>query len=539
MRLRAILGVALAGLVLLAARPARADAPAERPAVLLRVEALEGLIGDLRYLVKAVGREEEARQVESLLKSRTGPKGLEGIDVKKPIGLYANVKTSLNESEVVLLLPIADEKTFLDFLGALNLEPKKDKDDLYTLKIENVPVPVLFRFANGYLYATPRLNSKMTLPGKDKLPRPEKVLAAGGGALSLTVNVDQVPAPVRKQAVVAAAVVLGQAKERGLPGATEKQSAVYEAVLDQFSRQLKALMEDATAAQLQVAVDRKANELALGFSLAARPGSTLAKGLAGLSPAKSVGAGVLGKESVMAGLLHLDLPEAVKKAAAPAIDEAIAKALDRTGAQERALVAPLAEALAPTAKSGTLDVALDMRGPGKGGKYTVVASVQVEKGAAIDKAVRELLAKLPEEARESVKEVGKVGDVRFYMVKQKEVDPQAKELFGTGPLFFAFRDDALIVTLGEAAEGLAMFEAVTAKPKAGQPLRLQLSASRLAVLMAKETKAAPEAAKKAFRKPDTDKMRLTVQAGDRLEVKLTIQTAVLAFASYLEQARRE
>src|SRR5262249_47045336 len=92
----------------------------------------------------------------------------EGIDVKKPIGLYANVKTSLNESEVVLLLPIADEKTFLDFLGALNLEPKKDKDDLYTLKIENVPVPVLFRFAHGYLYAAPRLNSKVAPAGKEQ-----------------------------------------------------------------------------------------------------------------------------------------------------------------------------------------------------------------------------------------------------------------------------------------------------------------------------------------------------------------------------------
>jgi hypothetical protein len=534
MRSRVSLSLALAGLLL--ASPARAEF---KPAVLLRLKALEDLIGDLRFLVKEVGKEEEGKQAEALLKARTGPNGLEGVHVKKPIGLYATVKPSLNESEVVLLLPIADEKTFLAFLDQLNFKPEKNPDGLYTLQVENVPVPLLFRFANGYLYGTAKLNEKMTLPDKDKLPSPEEILGGGSGVMSLTANVDQIPAQVRKLGVSASALMLGEMKTQELPGATDKQKAVWAALLDDASRQVKSFLEDATRVQVTLDVDQKSSELTAAFSLDGKAGSKLAKDLASLSPASSVAAGLGAKDSVMGGFLHLAMPDAVKKAAAPAIEEAIAKAMDNADPNVRDLLAPLVEKLKPTATSGRLDLGLDMRGPGKKGKDTVVMSLQVEKGADVEKAAKELLDKLPADAREPIKtDVAAEAGVNIHRVTQTKVDEQAKEMFGTGPLYFAVRDDAVLVTLGEDALD-AIKEAAKAKPTAGQPMRLTIAAARLAPLMAKEQKEAPAAAKKAFTAPGSDQMRLSIDSGDKLEVKLSIKTAVLAFASYLDQAKKK
>ncbi|MFO0846107.1 MAG: hypothetical protein U0797_27620 [Gemmataceae bacterium] len=497
MRSRVFVSLALAGLLLLT--PAtRADF---KPAVLLRLKALEELIGDLRFVVKEVGKEEQAKQVEALLKARTGPNGLEGVNVKKPIGLYATVKPSLTESEVVLLLPIADEKAFLAFLDNLNLKAERGADGLYTMQVENVPVPLLFRFANGYLYGMAKLNEKMALPDKDKLPSPEVVLDGGSGILSLTANVDQIPPQLRKLAVSASALTLGEMKDRDLPGATEKQKALWAALLDDASRQVKAFLEDATTAQLKLDIDQKSSEVTATFTLDGKPGSKLVKDLAGLAPTASVAAGLGGKDSVMGGSLHLALPDAVKKAAAPAIEEAIGKAMDNADPNVRDLVAPLVEKLKPTATSGKLDVGLDMRGPGKKGKYTLVMSLQVEKGADVEKAFKDLIDKLPAEAKEPIKtDVATEGGVNVHRVTQTKVDEQAKEMFGTGPLYLALRDDAVFVTMGEDALS-AIKDAIKAKPTAGQPARLTIAAAKLAPLMAKDQKEAPAAAKRRSRSP--------------------------------------
>ncbi len=532
MRVSVVLTLALA--TMLGGAAASQAEPGAKPTVLLRMKPLEELIGDFRFLIKEAGKEEEGKQLEGLLKARTGPNGLEGVDVKKPIGLFANLKPSLNESEVMLLLPIADEKTFLAFLDSLNFKAEKDAAGLYTMQVENVPVPLMFRFANGYLYGSAKLNEKMTLPAKEQLPAPEKILA-GGGVLSLTLNLDQLPEQVRKLGVSASSMMLGEMKDQDLPGATDKQKVLWAALLDEAAHQVKALLEGGTKMELKLDLDQKARDLSLAFSLDGQPGSTLVKNLASLKPTGSVAAGIAQKDSVMGGFLHLFLPESVNKAAAPVIEEAIAQGLENIDANARDLVTPLVNKLKPTATAGKLDVGLDMRGPGKKGKYTVVMSLQVEKGAEIEKAIKALIQQVPEASNAIKTDVDKEGGVNIHRVTQQEgVDEQTRELFGTGPLYLAIRDDALLVTMGEDAFS-AIKQAIQAKPTVGQPMRVTLSAAKLAPLMAREQKEAPAAAKKAFTTPGSDQMQFSIEAGERLEVKLSIKTALISFASYLDQ----
>lgn len=541
MRVRSFLALAVAGLWLVGL-PARGDEPhreagakAARPTLVARLAPLDQLIGDLRHLVKQIGREEEAKQIEGMLKSRTGPKGLEGVDTRKPIGFYGILEPKLDRSKGVLLLPIADEKTFLAFLDGLNFKTEKGKDGTYTLQVEGVPVPLLFRFADGYLHGTAQLTPNTTLPAV--LPRPESVLGDGGSLAALTFHIDQIPPQVRKLAVSSSVLILNGVKDQAMPGATEKQKELRDALVDEAGELITALLEQGTAMRLQLDLDRKADDLAVAFSLAGKPGSKLASGIAGLSAGQSLAA-TAGPGSAMGGMIHLTLPESLRKAMLPAIDEGIQKALENADANARELVAPLVKALTPTAHAGKFDLSVDVRGPGKKGKYTFVLTTYLEKGRAVEKAFKELLDNIPADARGKLRtDVDKVGEVNIHRLSQ-DLDANARELFGDVPLFFALRDDALLVSFGEDGQE-TLKRLVAARPASVQPLRAELALSRMARLMARDEKAAPEMAKKAFKGKGDDRVLLTVRAGERLQVRFSVKTAVLTFASLLDEARKK
>src|SRR6516225_3043853 len=152
MRKRFLLLAAVLALPALSRPVVAADAKPAKPTVIVRVNSLDGLTADARFVVTAAGREEIADQIEGLLKAKTGPNGLEGIDTKRPLGLYGQLGPMGVDSQAVLLLPIADEKAFLDMLTRLDFAPEK-ADGAYKVTLPKVPKPVYFRFANKYLYA--------------------------------------------------------------------------------------------------------------------------------------------------------------------------------------------------------------------------------------------------------------------------------------------------------------------------------------------------------------------------------------------------
>ncbi len=97
----------LAGLLLLVAAPSLVRAADEKPALVVAFKSLDGLVADAKYITELAGKEEEAKQAEAMLKNLLGDKkGLEGVDPKKPIGLYARVNADdPQQSEVVVLIP--------------------------------------------------------------------------------------------------------------------------------------------------------------------------------------------------------------------------------------------------------------------------------------------------------------------------------------------------------------------------------------------------------------------------------------------------
>jgi hypothetical protein len=544
MRRFSLYGLALAGLVLLtgAVRSADEAESSFKPAILVRVKPIDELIADARYLVKQAGREEEAKQFEQMLKAaKKGSKGLKGIDTKKPIGLYGSPAAQLPRSQAVLLVPIADEKTFLDFLENVDLKPEKDDTGLYTLTLPVSPFPVQFRFANGYLYGTAKFSEKGSLPANDKLPLPATVLAGGGGLLSVTVNIDRIPMQLRELGITGSSTELDKLKDQAPLGESEAHKKFREAVLEEAAVQFKSVLTDGGAVMFKLDVDREKNDLSLSFSFGAKEGSSLAKNIAHLGTAKSVAAGIIGSSAAIDGLLHLSLPENIRKALGPLVDEGFKKALDQQDAGARELLTPLADALKATAKHGALDFGVSVRGPAKNGKFTFVAGARVQHGDAIEKAIKDVVNKLPEEVKKPIKlDVAEADGVQIHRITPDpdHVKSEVKAMFGEGPVYVAIRKDALIVTLGENALD-AIKEAIASKAKAAKIAHVEVSLRQVAKQMTAEHPTAPEAAKKAFKEEGSDKVRLSVTGGNQIEVKLNVKGAIIAFAALLDKAKKE
>ena len=534
----------LAGLVLLAAVPALSRAADDKPALVVAFKSLDGLIADAKYIATLANKEEEAKQTEKMLKSLVGgPKGLEGVDSKKPMGLYARIsEDDPQKSEAVLLLPIVDEDAFLKLLkrqDKLKVEDKAD-DDTYQINAENVPVPIFIRFANGYVYATGPTKAGVA---KDRLLAPDKVLPANStGLVSLVLHGDQVPAKYKDAAVSYIAEEAAKDRKKEHPDETPAQKSFRLAASDEAEKLIKSVIEDGGDLTASIAVDQAAGELSASVSFAGKPGSKLADSIEELAAKKSVGAGLIASDSALNGVLNMALPPALNKPLSDVLDELVTKGLAEAQEKgQREAAEALVKAVLPTLKAGEMDAGFDLRGPGPKGRYAVVIGLKVQKGQDIDKAVQDALKNLPEKDREKLKfDVAKAGGVSIHSaVPDDKGDDNTVKTLGEDPtVYFAFRDDAVLISRGEGALD-ALKEALTAKPKAGATAGMEVSMSRLATGVNNQTPGAAEAAKQAFKDGKKDKVRFSVEGGKALTVKFSMDAPVITFSALTAEAQQK
>src|SRR5438128_590654 len=107
-----------------------ASAQPAAPTVEVRVRSVNDLVARFEYVAGLVGKDNEAKQVREVLKVLAADgKGLEGVDPDKPIGAYVTLAKEVETSPFVVMVPIADEKRFLQMLKErANIEPEKGDD---------------------------------------------------------------------------------------------------------------------------------------------------------------------------------------------------------------------------------------------------------------------------------------------------------------------------------------------------------------------------------------------------------------------------
>src|SRR5439155_25165965 len=151
-----------------------------------------------------------------------------------------------------------------------------------------------------------------------------------------------------------------------------------------------------------------------------------------------------------------------------AVESEIAKGLSKEkDSAKRAEGEKVVKVLTPTLKAGELDVAASIRGPSAANHYGVVAGMKVKDGEAIEKTLREVVAKLPEADQGKIKiDAESSGDVKIHRIEAgKHLDKDAREKFGDSPLYFAFRNDAVLWSLGE--DGLGLLKQALSAASAG------------------------------------------------------------------------
>lgn len=536
---RPIFAAALLGLVVLLPTLARAAeeqaSKSDKPAVLLRFASLDHLRGDFRYLAEVVGQAEKAKQLDGIIKSKLGDKGLEGIDNKKPIGAYGWVGAFGIDSKVVLLVPIADKKAFLDLLSnTLDAQPDKGKDDVYTMNLDKVPAPVYFRFANDYAYITVRDKDVLD---KDQLLAPSTVLPAGQvGTVSVTVNIDQIPDDLKLNALGAIENQLAGLKEKEMAGHTEAQKKFRDATIDELGAHLKSLFNNGGETTLRLDLDRKFGDLSLTVSVAGKPDSPLANSIRELGQVKSLTASLLHPKSALQLELNASLPEKLRSLLGPALKDAEKQALAKTkDDSERELLNIVLEGVMPTLKAAELDSAFDLQGPSEKGVYTLVGGIKIKDEAKMETSFRKTAARYPKLVKLDAEKANRVAIHRIN--PDKNLKPGARRAFGENPMYVAFRENVMLLGAGE--KGLsALKEALTAAPTTGKVMELQMALARLAPLSDNETETA--IARKVFAEDkNSDRFRLTLEGGKALTLRLSVKAKLLDYVNQVEKAKKQ
>lgn len=515
----------------------------DAPAVMLQIQSVEKLLANGEYVAKLVGKEEEAKQFLGFIKSLVGEnpeKGIEGVDIKRPFVAYATLAAEVEKSEIVVMLPIADQEAFMGLLkGRLALEIKDEKNGLWSTQAPNNLGSVYFRFANKYVYAT--FQNKENVDAK-KLPKPEDVYVKGDSVVSLSLRIDRIPEALKQFALASIETALTAAKQQKIPAELEKLDPVKEKAVDSVAGGIKSLLNDGKEITLKLDVDAKKDEIALALELTGKDGSELAKDLADFKSRKSVAlGGTAMKNAALLLSLNASMPTSVKKVFGPAVDDLIKHGLDMAGDFKEHLE-PLVKALVPTLKAGDLDIGVAVSGPDKDNHLSGVLVAKVVEGKKIETAIKDLVEKIPEPVKSAIQiDADSEGTHKIHVLKIKDhLDDKARKVIGESDLYLAFRGDAIMLSFGPDAKNLIK-DALKSAPAAGPVFRAEVSASKIASLMAAENPRATEkAAKEAFGKDSGgDTISLTVEGGSSLTVKASIRGKVIQFFVLLDKYKAE
>ncbi len=525
-------------IVLLAPAVRAGGKPADAPTVVVRVKSINALLQNLNLVVKLVGQEEAAQQIEGLVKSKIGKMGLEGIDPSRPFGAYVRFGKAIDEINGAILIPMIDEKTFLTLLDNVGVNYTKDKDGIYTHKT-NKNVDLYFRFAHQYLYVT-SVNTE-SIQNKN-LPDPAKALAIPSDAtISLVARVDQIPKDAKLIALaqLEEAILAAQRKEQ--PGETKIQETFRVALLSDSQKLGSRLIREAGEVRFDLNISDKTKEMTVNFTVTGKPGSELAKTLKNTGDLKSPLSGMVKKDLAFQGAVHFALPESLNKAFVNVITEVKENALRGIqDAKKKDQARTLFEAMMPTAKAGDFQIVAAVLGP-KAQSYTFIGALKLKDGDKLGKTVHDLLKEassdIPEDQRSRIQldfdRVGAIQIHKFVVPKDPKIDKIISDIAGDNHVYLAFRDDALFLALGKEALPTLKTALANKESASSQPLVFDLDVGRMALLMA-QTQEHKDLAGKLFPNGENGRVRLTVEGGTNLNAQLQMQLNVLEFLAKLK-----
>lgn len=246
--------------------------PAQAQDVILSIRSFDALLADVKHLLKLMGLEDRAQQLEGLLALAGGGQEIRGLDSKKPMGLYIPQYAKEGaDTPLVVFLPVTKQEDLLEVLRGFGLEPGKPQDGIYTMDTP-LGVPAHLRFANQYVFIAMEADLL-----KGNLPEPSKFLPAAHqkNLIALTARVDKIPAEAKRNLVEEMEASLKADAEKR-EDETEEQHQLRVAISKAMADVIVMFLEDGKDLTASINVDREGGSFIAEMTATSKPGSPLA-----------------------------------------------------------------------------------------------------------------------------------------------------------------------------------------------------------------------------------------------------------------------
>ncbi|MBC8115535.1 MAG: hypothetical protein H7062_14210 [Candidatus Saccharimonas sp.] len=481
-----------------------ASVQAQQPTVVLSLKSVDELLDDADFIGEALGQEGARETAEEFIGQFTGDKGLAGIDLEKPLGLYWNVSAAGQPEMPVIFLPIGDEDAFKGLVKMLAPD-LKENDGLWSMTA--VGQRLFAKMANGYCFVS---NSADMLA---RTADPKKIVN-GKYDIALDVSIASIPQPL-KEAFLQQTEQQGRASlENGPPPKNDAEKKGQELGFEWTLAALTAVVNDGDRMTLGFDVNSESRLASVDFGLSGKSGTALAKAMTAYGKTTPAFAAVATEDApfrlVMSypttGMLEKidELFTAMRDVADAEIDkdEKLKDDADKKAAKD--VAKRLFDIGQATMKSGSLHsvIVLD---EGDDDTVLIVGGTRVAKGDDAGKLFDDIL-KLAKESPESGKvkaDVAKHAGARIHSITPDLKEEQAA-MFGESAGHMAVRADSLWFSMGGGnldalKKALDLSGKTAAKP--GSPISLRVKPATLVTLLASDDEGLIERAEALAGKP--------------------------------------
>ncbi len=530
--------LALLGICISLSSSSAQDRIAEkRPTIEVRMRSIDDLVGKIEYIGTLIGKPDEAAQVAQVIQAFKNKNGLEGIDTKREWGFYAQLTPAMIDSPAILMIPIADETTFLNLLrGRLSLNPEKDDDGIYSMDIPNVPVPVFFKFADSYLYATiannANLNNKKIIPAKTFLVNKLEPL------MSASVNFSAIPESVRNTFLGQVEMQLAQEKSKKGNQESPFEAKIKVFTIDRMFSAIQTLANESDSMTLSLNLDSTTDNVSADLVVTPTTGKPFASTLQGLSKKASRTNGyAVAKNPLGAVSINLEMSDEQKKAFAPLAELMVADAIANADENAKPMVKKLMTALQPTLKAGRLDTGMALTGTSEDG-LSLVGGLAIVGGDGVVEAIQDIVKEIPPVAEMFKFNVKEIDGSSLHEVAIPV--PELTELYKSDKGWLLTSNERLGFAITPEATTLTKIKAETSSQ---QPL-LSAEVATARVVMLTDKKAPQNLLAKMMKEvfPDgsigKDTITLKVEAAKTLNIRLIAKGSTLRMFSELDRLHK-
>jgi len=524
------------------------------PPIVFQVQPFGRVLDDLRGAADHVGGMPAIKLVNKQLKEVFGEKGLEGLDINRPIVGYVILAPKPEDIATVIALPITGEKDFLALCERANGSkptPIGKEKGVYELPPLNRQHQALMRFADQYAYIAYGNNPAAHIEAKALVPMAKLFDPAERGLAAVRVHFDRIPLAVK----LAAPALFAEVKKTLFRGSDD--DAIFKAIMPEVEKLLArygklVLGGDVLTARLLL--DLPAGDIAVEATLTAKPDTELAKMIAAYKAVPNRFAS-LATHPDTAAAWHMQMPlfaPEVRAAAAAGLDEGRKDIVADAPQGAKTAVEEAFKGFIRVVKKSELDVAIALRGPNKDGWFHAIGAISfddTEKPGTLEKEIKAFFQKqAPQDEQDRMKwDADKAGKVNIHTYHWPEGGFfffDFTKFLGGDKCFaaFAFAPDGIVAVVGP--DPIPVLKTVlAAKPVARPVLEMMVNPSRVVKAFEKfvgEDDRNRDELVNMIGKEDKllSAATIAVEGGKQLKVTYTMSLRVLPRLMFTDEIRR-